>query len=179
MSFDPKRERRLAEHRTLSAALTLAKLAGWTIDKHAPLLPKTFQDYLYIPETQLLLVPSIGPFGRVRAQITQATREARSDALLVMLGRNRHGLIQPYISVGLWSVAETRWFGPHLPWLYVDGEPWLLPDPNGGAGDEPCIRLSCRPLRPASSRPWATAAERYIGFARADAAFAALQQEAL
>jgi len=179
MSFNPKRERRLAEHRTLSATLTLAKLAGWSLDKHAPLLPKEFHDYLYVPETELLLVPSVGPFGKVKAKVTQATREARADALIVMLGRNGNGLIQPYVSVALWSATRTRWFGPHLPWLYVDGEPWLLPDPHGGADDEPCVRLSSRPLRPATTRPYASAAERYVGFARADAAFASLQQETL
>lgn len=179
MTFDPRRERRLAEHRVLSAALTLARLAGWTLDRHAPLLPRQFQDYLYVPQAELLLVPTLGPHGRIKAEATKASREARSDALLIMLGRSSEGVIVPYISVGLWKREKTVWHGPHLVWLYVDGEPWLVPDPRGGNPDEPNLRLSHRPLRPAGTTPWQSGAEQYLGFARANAAFASLQQETL
>lgn len=179
MTFDPRRGRRLAEHRALSAALTLAKLAGWSIDRHAPLLPKAFEDYLYVPQAELLLVATVDAPGKMKGLVTRATREARSDALIVSIGRNSSGLFQPYVSAGLWSVEATRWHGPYLPWIYCDGEPWLLPDPLGGNDDDPCLRLSGRPLRPAQAKPWQSMAERYVGFARADAAFASLQKEAL
>ncbi len=175
MSFFNNRERRLAEHAVLSATLTLARLAGWSLDKHAPLLPSQFHDYLYVPETQLLLAPGFEHFGRLRGQVTRATREARADGIILMLGRNARGLVQPYLSIGLWSVEETCWFGPHLPWIYSDGQLWAVPDPLGGADDQPSIMLGMRPLRPATNPPWASNAARYLGLARADAAFANLQ----
>lgn len=179
MTYDPQRERRLAEQRVLSAAHILASLAGWSIDPHAPLLPRQYRDFLYIPATELLLVPSVGPHGRAKAEATKATREARSDALLLMLGRNSQGLITPYLSVGLWSSQRTTWYGPHLVWLYADGQPWAVPDACSGNGDEPCVRLSQRPLRTSNITPWQSVGERYVGFARADAAFASLQQEVM
>lgn len=153
MAKGNSRATRLAEAEVIAATLAIAKEAGWTIDRHAPLLPKEFWNYLYVPAAELLLVPTINHRNEDRFAVNRATREARSDALVVAMGGasivNRHA----FVKIAVWGREHTTWFGPHVPWCAPDRVMWLIPEPGGGIDGEPSFLLKGGRLRK-SIAPW-------------------------
>lgn len=131
MQFLSPRARRLAETHAIDAALTIARQFAWTFDGTAPvILGPSMQTFLYIDSAQLLLIPSIDHTGSERRQVDVLMREARSDALLVKIGRTRDGQVQVFAQIVLWSRRGNRWTGSHLPWVGDNGELMFAPDPH-------------------------------------------------
>jgi len=167
MTFN-RTESRLAEAEAIAAALAIAKEASWKIDRHAPLLPKEFWNYLYIPAAELLLVPTTNRRNEDRFAVNRATREARSDALVVAVGGASTVVRQAFVSIALWGRDSTAWFGPHMPWRSVDGTLWLIPDADGGIDDEPSFILNAGRVREGVV-PWKSIEDRTRGLHAATA----------
>ncbi|MBN2973340.1 hypothetical protein JW805_15120 [Roseomonas aeriglobus] len=136
------RMRRLADVQIIGATLALVKAAGWTVEKDAATaLPIDFWNYLYVPEASLLLVPAIEDPRTMGGSVAAGVRAARSDALVVSLGQGADGIRHMSMSICQWSMLETHWHGPHLPWLAADGAVWLVPDHRAPVDAQPSFRL--------------------------------------
>lgn len=121
--------RRVSEAEVIGASLALVKQAGWAIHKNAQVsLAPDFWNYLYLPEPELLLVPSIDASEGARFPVTRAVREARSDAMVIAIRKGRAGERQTFANLAIWSSRGALWFGPFLPWLGEAGDLWLVPD---------------------------------------------------
>lgn len=133
--------RRVAEAQVIGASLALMKKTGWTIYKTATTaLPTDFWNYLYVPCPELLLVPTIEDPRLLRSTVTEAVRAARSDALVVSLGKTARDELQASVRICMWSRIAAHWYGPHLPWLSLDGQLWLVPDHRAPVDEEPAFR---------------------------------------
>lgn len=159
--------RRIAEAQVIGASLALMTTAGWTIRKDATTeLPRDFWNYLYVSEPALLLVPTIEDPRGLRGTVGSAVRQARSDALIIYIGKTTRGERQVSALVSLWSSLGVHWYGPHLPWLSQTGDLWLVPDPRAPVDAEPSFRLAGGPLEP-RSKPFANTIDRYRGLTAA------------
>lgn len=151
--------RRATEARALTVALAIAHKAGWNVAPAGPALSTPFSGYLYVAAAELLLVPTSADLPFAVRLAEQATREARSDALVVSFtGQDEAGPVR--LALGLWSSAGTRWTAPAQPWLGNDGTLWL--------GSDRIRATSLRPRRIAAEPvPWRTLLARQDGEARA------------
>ena len=145
--------RRAAEARALSVALAVAAKAGWRFEAAGPVLSTPFAGYLYVASAELLLVPTSAALPFATRLVEQATREARSDALIVSCTGTEIGM-----ALGLWSAADTRWTVPVRTWLEGDGALWLVPDRGDAAW-----RLRPGRVVAAATSPWCTPQERRDG----------------
>lgn len=161
MTYDPAR--RAAEARALTVALAVAQKAGWRFERAGPVLSTPFAGYLYVDTAELLLVPTSAALPFATRLVEQATREARSDALVVSYTDGKISL-----ALGLWSAAGTRWTVPVQPWLGDDGALWLAFDD----GDAAWRLRSGRVV--ADRAPWRTPHERDAGHTQAAAWIAGL-----
>jgi hypothetical protein len=126
--------RRVSEAEVIGASLALVKHAGWAIHKNAQVsLSPDFWNYLYLPEPELLLVPSIDASAGARFPVTRAVREARSDAMVISIRKGRSGERQTIAHLATWSSRGVFWFGPFLPWLGDTGDLWLVSEVNSSA----------------------------------------------
>lgn len=132
MKFLNPRARQVAEARAIDAALTIARVFEWKFDGSAPvILGPSMQTFLYVPDAELLLIPSIDHTGGQRGQVTELMREARSDALVVKVGRARDGAVQVFAEIALWSPSGCRWQGSHCPWVEEGGDAMVFaPNPD-------------------------------------------------
>lgn len=161
--------RRTAEAQVIGAALALVKKANWTIHKTAATaLPTDFWNYLYLPCPELLLVPTIEDPHLLRSTVSEAVRAARSDALVVSLGTTARDERQASVRICMWSRIAAHWYGPHLPWLSLNGELWLVPDHRAPVDDEPSFRLGDGRLA-LRAAPFTSTLDRYRGLAAARA----------
>ena len=165
----------LADAEAMAAALTLADCAGWITEPVAPLLQHVFWGYLQVPSADLLLCPARAG-STERFLVNRATREARSDAALVQLGRGVDGERQVYVALALWSPEKTRWCDAHLPFLDPSGSLWLVPLQNLMNAADPCYRLGSGRLQPSPTVPWNSDAEYRAGVAAGRAIFPLVQE---
>ncbi len=149
--------RRAAEARALIVALAIANKAGWRFEAAGPVLSTPFAGYLYVASAELLLVPTSAALPFAIRLVEQATREARSDALVVSCTGKEIAM-----ALGLWSAAGTRWTTPVRPWLDEVGALWLAGDHGDAAW-----RLHPGRVVAAATSPWCTPQERQAGQHRA------------
>ncbi|PJI87957.1 hypothetical protein DAH66_21930 [Sphingomonas koreensis] len=156
---------RLSEAEVIGASLALVKHAGWTIQKNAQVsLAPSFWNYLYLPEPELLLVPSINASVGARFPVTRAVQEARSDAMVITIRKSRDGERQASADLAIWSSRQVLWFGPFLPWLGEGDDLWLIPDVASLLA--PSFRLGGGRLN-AVPRPYHDEGDRRRGLAEA------------
>ena len=162
------KERALAQARALSGALALAKRAGWTFDRAAPLmLPPPFSNYLHVAAAELLLMPSIDPSRRDLAIIDRGMRKVRCDALVVKASTAGKPML--YCAVGRWRRDQNLWCHERRPWLTEQGQIWLVAEHAWAEDARTSILLGPKRLRVASEPPRSCAREMAAGFERADA----------
>jgi len=160
--------RRVSEAEVIGASLALVKHAGWAIHKNAQVsLSPDFWNYLYLPEPELLLVPSIDASEGARFPVTRAVREARSDAIVISIRKGRGGERQAFANLAIWSSRGVLWFGPFLPWLGNTGDLWLVPE-VASVMQAPSFRLGEGRLS-AMSAPYHDRDDRHRGLADARA----------
>ena len=159
----------------MAAALTLADRAGWITEPVAPVLQREFWGYLQVPSADLLLVPAREGSAE-RFMVNRATREARSDAAVVQIGRSAQGERQVYVALALWTAEKTRWYDAHLPFLDASQSLWLVPLQNALNAADPCYRLGSGRLLPSPTIPWETQAEYDEGLTAARGIFAFLTE---
>lgn len=161
----------LADAHVVDATAMLAAKAGWTINRTAliALSPECWA-YHYVPDAELLLVPTVGSHRLMFRATETAMRQARSDALVIGIGKAGNGDPQIFASICMWSSQGAHWDGPHLPWLGRDDALWLIPDPRARVDEGPSFRLNNQRLVPAAP-PATNAMDRYRGLSAARAFF--------
>lgn len=149
----------------LSAALALAKLAGWRFVSRPELLPRPFADALYDPEADMVLLAWAE--GEAFGAVADALRDIRCSAVMAMPGRTTRGDATLYVSLARCARGEVHWHHGLRLWVNARDVPWLVPDPDGDEPDGACFRLERAPLRPAAP-PWMEVDEKDFGFGNAD-----------
>ncbi|SOB81152.1 hypothetical protein SAMN06297144_1425 [Sphingomonas guangdongensis] len=132
-----------ADQEAIGIMIAINLKLGWHVDNSMLVaLSPAYWEYQYVPQAELLLVPTGASHGRVRLDVMGACREARCDAIILSAGQTSDGARQTYATVIRWSSNGARWHGPHLPWLSASGDQlWLTPDPRALAADEPAFSL--------------------------------------
>ena len=156
--------RQALQARALLASLCIAAKADWSFEHAGPALSTPFAGYLHVDAAQLLLVPTTSGLPFARRLADRATREARSDALIVSCIPVPRGNPVILLALGLWSLDGTVWQVPVWPWLGHDGTLWL-----GHASRKlPSQAWALRKARlRAEPAPWQTPREHDGGRARA------------
>ena len=104
-------------------ALGLANAAGWSAEMAGAMLSPPYAGYYYCPEPELLLVPTSLAADYVRPAADAASREARSDVLIVSAdGREIR------LALGLWRRCVTEWHMSTRLWIAPDRTLCLIVD---------------------------------------------------
>ena len=120
MNDDPA-HRADEEARAKHIAHDLARHAGWTIDETVGALATAFAGTSYCEEPQLLLMPTSLACDYVRPKAENASRQARSDVLIVSSdGR------EISFALGLWHLDTTQWRMSQRLWMANDGLFWIV-----------------------------------------------------
>lgn len=160
----PTREFLARKTRVLSAVLALAKLAGLRVDTRPDVLLPTQADYLYCPESDLIMAPWVHDDVGLPHRIEACARATYCDALMISLVSTHHGDESIHASVGLRRSDGFDWHHGLQVWTnHGASECWLLPPHNHNLPDEACFRLQPRRLRPITERPWSSPYEHGQG----------------
>lgn len=158
--MSPNVLRAAAEARALTLALALVARMDWRLGR-GPILGHAFTQYLYVPDPQLLIVPTTAGLEFAIRQVDPVIRDARSDAIIV--SRSTEGVAR--YAFATWARQETVWTDPLALWL-TDRETWLVPPPT--SADTLGFRLR-QTLHAVEAVPWCDPAARTTGYRRADA----------
>ncbi len=157
----PNTMRAAAEARALMLTLALVARMDWRLGP-GPLLPQAFAQYLYVPDPQMLLVPTTSGLDFAIRQVAPVVRETRSDALIV--SRPTEGNIS--FALAIWASGETAWTWPLALWCGTDSDTWLVPPP---LADEPLGFRLRNALHYTGQVPWSDPQTRMEGYVRAQA----------
>src|SRR6516225_6698528 len=131
--FTPEfRARRM---RAFHAAHALFAMADMRLGSRTDSLVRSFGDYIYLPESDLVIVPFAAEEMGIPAKAEAAARQSFSDAVLVTTGRTNEGTEIAVISVGVRKGDAVRWYNRLRPWMGVGCDAvWLVPiEPEDGA----------------------------------------------
>lgn len=156
----PDMRRSAAEARALTLALALVARMDWRLGR-GPILGHAFAPYLYVPDPQLLVVPTAAGLDFATRQVTPIVRDTRSDALVV--SRLADGAVS--FALATWARRETVWTYPLTLWL-AEGESWLV---SPAESTEPLAFRLRHALHHAGAPPWSDAQTRAHGYACAAA----------
>ena len=141
----------------------LARAAGWHLAEMPADLGLPLAGCLYNEANSLLVTVTDGALAPCVAAMNWSLVSTRSDALIACVGQDG---ILPKVALGLWRSGRATWHWPLLPWAAPDGAMWLVYAPDGrGAASRAAFKLIPRHLR-GDFIPWASVAERGVGFAR-------------
>lgn len=168
------RERALAVECAQAGADVIAERAGWRADPSDILLTSGFRDFRYIPNAELLLVPSCDPTRADLVRVARGMSATRSDALVVKAAMEGRRTL--YCTVALWHGLARDWHHSRRLWLSRRNEAWLVPNPADTEESGAAFRLTSGRLRIAEAPPAEDPAEILAGLDRADAWLAASRE---
>ena len=138
------------EARARHVALSLAAAVGWQVDSIGAVLSPRFGGLLYCDKPQLLLMPGSSDPEYMRIAADTASREARSDVLIV--SSDGRAIM---LALGIWQRSQTQWHMTLRMWIAPDDTICLIVDEPIQAGQRraPLLafplrqgRLSAEPL---------------------------------
>ena len=160
----PNEEYRARVGGALKAAQNLSMRACYRTFAEPAITPPELREALNVPAENLFLLPWSGAHPH---RIEGAVRELRCSLLIIEPGSTMAGSPTFYFTLLRCAGGQVRWHRALRLWTDLDGDLFLVPDPDDPEAEPDCFELKCG-VR-AHEKPWSGKDDLAFGLRQADA----------